>query len=807
MNQTITADNPKLIEMAAGREVHRNEVAHCQSTDKASGRGVKLERSGIPHEKKPLSRVMRFCVCVCADRKPPQQGEPRSSVECRCAHPREKCRSEGRRSSELIGSRSVDKVAKLIVKPAERSARRTCKWMCRMVCVSVRVEGANSQPPRSAPGRTTQQTIWKQMDRLDRTPGSAEQRSVHTGMNTAMQVITELTKHQPIRHRNRKHWAKDCRNRFEAYFKKIVDPDKHERSGATAYLAIDPPMNESKDPTNTQRRGRRFSLILIYVQLNGFRGVGIYDTGANRSVIDLKTAKMLGLQLIEVLEPIAGVCGSTICRYLASGELTIGKITKTVTFLVLDASFGDQLLIGLDIIHLFHLAQSQELEILQDGQLKIELLQPVLSESDRANLAANLEKVRQSIGISAKLDEPLPPVYNMSNSIRPISSDFTPFPANSGKSFFGLDLFAFNLNNQLDSLSLSEPKFSVPKFELNYRKAINPDLPAECIDRIEKILIENDCFARDEFDVGLIRDDLYSIPLKPDSNPVYRRPYHTSEQDLEALNKTIDVLIERGVLKESFSNFAAGVVLVAKKDTQTKRLTIDYRGLNQITLDLDYPFPTIEEMIDSIGTKKYLSTMDMNVAFWHFPVAEEDMHKTAFRTPNRHLEFTRMPMGHKNTPAVMQRGLQRILIKHGLSQFCRNFFDDINTHSDSFDDHCHHLAKVLGCFKKEGIKLKLSKCKFGYTSVIYLGHKISQNKVEPLISHVEAIINFPRPQNVHDLQRLLGKINYHRRFIPNATELLNPFFLLLSKDAKFVWAEACEQTFEKCKEILITEKT
>ena len=598
---------------------------------------------------------------------------------------------------------------------------------------------------------------------------------------------------------NRKHWPDECRNRFEAYYKGIADPAKVERSHTKANLAIEGPV-QSDEPLDMRKTGKYFSLILIFVRLNGFQGIGIYDTGANRSVIDRKTASRLRLSFAEISEPVSGVCGSSLCRHLATGSLSIGRLTRQATFLVLDVTFGDNLLIGLDLIHLFRLSQSQQLEIFQDGVHRIELFQPVLSRSNLISFSADLEKVHQLMASASQLSASQPVAADQllfANAVSVI------FRENSSKFLFGPGLFAFSLLNEAELPF--QTKLSVPKFELNFRKSINPDLPPEWIDRIERILVENDCFARDEFDVGLIKNDFYSIPLKPDSNPVFRRPYHISEEDLVALNRTIDILIERGVLRESFSNFAAGVVLVDKKDTKTKRLTIDFRGLNQITLDLEYPFPTIEEMIDSIGGKKFLSTLDMNVAFWHFPVLEEDIHKTAFRTPERHLEFTRMPMGHKNAPAVMQRGLQRIIIRNSLSKFCKNFFDDINVHSDSLDDHCLHLEKVLQCFKNEGIKIKLSKCKFGFTSVVYLGHRISQNRVEPLISHVEAIINFPRPQNVHDLQRLLGKVNYHRRFIPNATELLNPFFLLLNKDAVFVWSEACERTFEKCKEILTSE--
>ena len=76
-------------------------------------------------------------------------------------------------------------------------------------------------------------------------------------------------------------------------------------------------------------------------------------------------------------------------------------------------------------------------------------------------------------------------------------------------------------------------------------------------------------------------------------------------------------------------------------------------------------------MIDTIGNKKYQSTLDMNSAFWHFPMAPEDAHKTAFRTADYHLEFTVMPQGHKNASAVMQRSLQRIIVSMAYNRFAK----------------------------------------------------------------------------------------------------------------------------------------
>ena len=69
------------------------------------------------------------------------------------------------------------------------------------------------------------------------------------------------------------------------------------------------------------------------------------------------------------------------------------------------------------------------------------------------------------------------------------------------------------------------------------------------------------------------------------------------------------------------------------------------------------------------------------------------------------------------------------------------------------------------------------------------------DEISPLNDNISAIINFPVPTCEKSLQRLLGKINYCRKFIPNITEILLPLFNLLKTEVKFDWDENCHQAF------------
>ncbi len=54
----------------------------------------------------------------------------------------------------------------------------------------------------------------------------------------------------------------------------------------------------------------------------------------------------------------------------------------------------------------------------------------------------------------------------------------------------------------------------------------------------------------------------------------------------------------------------------------------------------------------------------------------------------------------------------------------------------------------------------------------FLGHRVSSQGALPLRGHVQAILDFPQPQLVKQLQGFLGSVNFYRRFLPRAAQFL-----------------------------------
>jgi hypothetical protein len=85
----------------------------------------------------------------------------------------------------------------------------------------------------------------------------------------------------------------------------------------------------------------------------------------------------------------------------------------------------------------------------------------------------------------------------------------------------------------------------------------------------------------------------FAIGLIPGTAPISKRAYRVSEPELVELKKQIDELLEKGYIRPSTSPWAALVLFVEKKDGM-KRMCIDYRALNEVTIKNKYPCPELK---------------------------------------------------------------------------------------------------------------------------------------------------------------------------------------------------------------------
>ncbi|KAJ9532845.1 hypothetical protein QJQ45_010962 [Haematococcus lacustris] len=279
----------------------------------------------------------------------------------------------------------------------------------------------------------------------------------------------------------------------------------------------------------------------------------------------------------------------------------------------------------------------------------------------------------------------------------------------------------------------------------------------------------------------------------PSPRPIYRM----SQPELDQLKKQLDDLLAKGFIRPSTSPFAAPVLFVRKKDGSL-RLCVDFRALNQQTLKNRYPLPRIDDLLDQLSGAQVFSKIDLRSGYHQIRVAEDDIPKTAFRTRYGHYEFTVLPFGLCNAPATFQQLMNDVFKPH-LDDFVLVYLDDILVFSKSAADHERHLHLTLSLLRQHQLCANLAKCAFWLDTVDFLGHIVSAAGIQPDPTKVKAVLDWPAPQDKHQLRSFLGTANYYRRLLHHHAHRVLPLTDLLRDEQPWRWGEAEQRAFADIK--------
>jgi hypothetical protein len=189
------------------------------------------------------------------------------------------------------------------------------------------------------------------------------------------------------------------------------------------------------------------------------------------------------------------------------------------------------------------------------------------------------------------------------------------------------------------------------------------------------------------------REIEFQIDLAPGTAPIYKRPYRMAANELAKVKKQVDEQLQKGYIRPSTSPWGAPVIFVEKKD-KTKRMCVDYRALNEVTIKNKYPLPRIDDLFDQLKGAKVFSNIDLRSGYHQLRIREEDIPKTAFTTRYGLFECTVMPFGLTNAPAFFMNPMNKVFMEF-LDKFVMVFIDDIFIYSKSEEEHEQHLRLVL----------------------------------------------------------------------------------------------------------------
>ena len=298
------------------------------------------------------------------------------------------------------------------------------------------------------------------------------------------------------------------------------------------------------------------------------------------------------------------------------------------------------------------------------------------------------------------------------------------------------------------------------------------------------------------------REVAHSIEVQSGSEPTYRTPYQLWLAEQDELEEQVRDLLAQGFIRPSQSPYGAPVLFVLKKDGQW-RMCIDYHALNCQTIKDRYPLPRIDTLMDRLGKAKIFTKLDLALVYHQITMEGDSIYRTTFTTPLGQWEFLAMPFGLCSALATFQRLMNKVFAAE-VNDFILVYLDDILIFSNSVEEHWRHLKITLEWLREAKLYGRIHKCEFLKTRVDYLGFEVSEEGIHASPEKVKAVVEWPKPQTVHDVRSFLGLASYYRKFIHGFSQIAGPLTKLTKSKVKWRWEKEQEESFLPMKIALAT---
>ena len=165
--------------------------------------------------------------------------------------------------------------------------------------------------------------------------------------------------------------------------------------------------------------------------------------------------------------------------------------------------------------------------------------------------------------------------------------------------------------------------------------------------------------------------------------------------------------------------------------------------LNDASLHDPFPTPFTNEVLDNVGEQEIYSSTDVFSCYHQIRIHPEDRHKTTFTMEWGSFQYTIMPFGLKNAPAIFSRVVVAVF-KEYIHKFLEVYFDDWTVFG-LIKKNIGDLRLMLEKCRKYHISLNLKKCIFCAVFGILLGHIVCIQGLMVDPAKISIIVNLQHP--------------------------------------------------------------
>ncbi len=218
------------------------------------------------------------------------------------------------------------------------------------------------------------------------------------------------------------------------------------------------------------------------------------------------------------------------------------------------------------------------------------------------------------------------------------------------------------------------------------------------------------------------------------------RLYQMFNHKLQKIKKYLINHLNKEFIFFSFASYVSLILFIEKKD-DSLCFCVDYRKLNALIKRNRYSLSLIDETLACIQESKYLTWLNIIVAFnkLHMHSGSKDL--TIFIIFFNSYKYHVMLFELINELTFYQHYMNDVLFKY-LHQFCQIYLDDIIIYSKILKKHKQHVWLILNRLQEADLQININKCKFHVQKTIFLELLISIEELKMNSRKMQAVVDW-----------------------------------------------------------------
>jgi len=252
--------------------------------------------------------------------------------------------------------------------------------------------------------------------------------------------------------------------------------------------------------------------------------------------------------------------------------------------------------------------------------------------------------------------------------------------------------------------------------------------------------------------------------------------YHMSDYKLQKMKNYLIKHLNKDFISSSSASYASLILFIEKKD-DSLRFCVDYRKLNALIKWDRYSLSLIDETFTRIQESKYLTRLNIIVAFNKLCMHSDNEDLTIFIISFDFYKYHVMSFKLINDSTFYQHYMNDVLFDY-LYQFCQIYLDDIIIYSKTLKKHKRHVQLVLHKLQETDLQMNINKCKFHVQKIFFLKLLLFIEELKMNLRKVQAVVEWSTFTNLIQMQFFVDFCNFYWRFIKNFSKIVRSLIQL-----------------------------